>query len=224
MAARYLSREEARAFYDRFGVKQDWQRFYEGPALRDLLLHGQFESARSVFELGCGTGAFAKALLEGHLPETATYVGVDISSVMAGIARKRLSAFEGRAEVVKTDGALAFKYADGSFDRFVSNYVLDLLQPDQIRNALDEAYRLLKPGALLCLVSLTYGRTFFSRALISAWRKIFNLNPNLVGGCRPVQLRDHLREDRWKIENHKVLHAFGIPSEVVIASKLPRVA
>jgi ubiquinone/menaquinone biosynthesis C-methylase UbiE len=224
MAARYLSREEARAFYDRFGLKQDWQRFYEGPALRDLLLHGQFKTARSVFELGCGTGAFARTLMEAHLPETALYVAVDISSVMAGIARKRLAAFEGRAEVLYTDGSLTFKYADGSFDRFVSNYVIDLLPPDEIRNALDEAHRLLKPGALLCLVSLTYGRTFFSRALISAWRKIFNLNPNLVGGCRPVRLQEYVREDRWKVEYHKVLHTLGIPSEVVIASKLPTAA
>ena len=143
------------------GIKQDWQRFYEGPALRDILLHGQFDSAQSVFELGCGTGAFARALMEGHLPETSRYVGADISSVMAGIARKRLAVFEGRAEILNTDGSLPFKYTDGSFDRFVSNYVMDLLPPDEIRLALKESYRLLKPGALLCLISLTYGRTFF---------------------------------------------------------------
>ena len=32
-----LTRDEARAFYDRFGSKQDWQSIYEGRALRDLM-------------------------------------------------------------------------------------------------------------------------------------------------------------------------------------------
>ena len=32
-----LSKEEARAFYDRFGSKQDWQRLYEGQAIQGLL-------------------------------------------------------------------------------------------------------------------------------------------------------------------------------------------
>jgi hypothetical protein len=41
-----LTREQARSFYNRFGRKQDWQRLYEGPAIRDLLAHGAFENAR----------------------------------------------------------------------------------------------------------------------------------------------------------------------------------
>ena len=40
-----LNREQVRSFYDRFGKNQDWQRFYEGPAIRDLLAHGAFEKA-----------------------------------------------------------------------------------------------------------------------------------------------------------------------------------
>jgi len=219
MSGSFLSREEVRSFYDRFGAKQDWQRFYEGPALRDLLLHGQFESAQSVFELGCGTGAFARALLEAHLPGTASYVGVDISSTIAGIARKRLDSFKGRAEVVITDGSLAFNYPDWSFDRFVSNYVIDLLPPEDIHQAIDEAYRLLVPGGRLCLVSLTFGSTIASRALTWAWGRIHKLNPRLVGGCRPVRLQDFLNKDRWRVDHCIVVSAFGIPSEVVVASK-----
>jgi hypothetical protein len=55
---RMLSHEEARAFYDWFGARQDSQRFYEDPALCDLLGHADFGEARSVFEFGCGTGRF----------------------------------------------------------------------------------------------------------------------------------------------------------------------
>ena len=51
-----LSRQEARAVYDRIGAWQDTQAFYEGPALDALIAHGSFEDARAVFEVGCGTG------------------------------------------------------------------------------------------------------------------------------------------------------------------------
>jgi ubiquinone/menaquinone biosynthesis C-methylase UbiE len=221
MANVYLSKEKVRAFYDRFGRRQDWQSFYEAPAMRELLLHGRFGPAGSVFELGFGTGAFALTLLERHLPTAASYVGVDISSTMAGIAGKRLGRFGPRARLVVTDGSLAFGFPDCSFDRFVSNYVMDILPPDDIRQAISEAHRMLKPGGLMCLTSLTYGRTPVSRALIWAWRRLFGINPLFVGGCRPVRLTEFLPQDRWRLDHQGVVQAFGIPSEVVVAKRLP---
>lgn len=93
-----LSREEIRRFYDRFGSRQDLQRFYETPALEDDLIdHCPWEDARSVLEFGCGTGALAERLLAGHLPGNTRYVGVDISETMCQIARRRLEPFGSRA-------------------------------------------------------------------------------------------------------------------------------
>ena len=51
-----LSREDAKAFYDRFGAKLDSQCFYEDRALADLIEHSDFETARHIFEFWCGTG------------------------------------------------------------------------------------------------------------------------------------------------------------------------
>jgi hypothetical protein len=97
--------------------------------------------------------------------------------------------------------------------------VIDLLPPEDIHQAIDEAYRLLVPGGRLCLVSLTFGSTIASRALTWAWGRIHKLNPRLVGGCRPVRLQDFLNKDRWRVDHCIVVSAFGIPSEVVVASK-----
>jgi trans-aconitate methyltransferase len=83
-----LSREQIKRFYDRFGAKQDWQRFYEGPAIRDLLAHGAFERTHAVFELGCRTGWFAKDLLPRYLQESPTYLCFDLSSTMVILARR----------------------------------------------------------------------------------------------------------------------------------------
>jgi ubiquinone/menaquinone biosynthesis C-methylase UbiE len=219
MSKRFLDKEEIRAFYDRFGSRQDWQRIYEGAAMRELLLHGRFGLAGSVLELGCGTGAFALVLLQRHLPESASYVGVDISSTMAGLARERLARFKDRAEIVLTDGSLSFDYRDASFDRFISNYVLDLMSPDDIVKVLAEAHRLLRADGLICLASLTHGRTIISRAVTRVWNSIHNLNPRLVGGCRPLGLAEFLERDRWIITFHDIVSIMGIASEIVIAAK-----
>jgi len=69
---RYLSPAEAKRFYDRLGSRQDWQGFYENPAINALIEHAGFDSAHSVIEFGCGTGTLAARLLREHLPAKAT--------------------------------------------------------------------------------------------------------------------------------------------------------
>ena len=219
MPRRFLTRDEVRAFYDRFGRKQDRQYWYESSATRDLRKHGGFETALAVFELGCGTGAFAAEVLAHELPQTAHYCGVDISSTMVELSRKRLERFGRRAEVLLTDGALKFVLPDASFDRFVTNYVLDLLSPEDIRQVLAEAYRLLKPGGCLCVVSLTCGRKGVARMVTWLWSAVHRLRPRLVGGCRPLQVQDFLAGERWRLDYQHVVTAFGVASEVVVASK-----
>jgi ubiquinone/menaquinone biosynthesis C-methylase UbiE len=216
-----LSREQVRLFYDRFGAKQDWQRFYEGPAIRDLLAHGAFERAHAVFELGCGTGWFAQELLARHLSESATYLCFDLSLTMVTLARNRLAKFGERVEVRLTDGSLKLPLPDLKFHRFVSNYVLDLLPPEDIEFVIEEAYRVLEPEGRLCLISLTYGNTLASQLVIWLWGQIFGIRPSLVGGCRPLKLLDFISEKTWQVVHHNLLVTFAIPSEVVVACKRP---
>ena len=91
--------DDARRFYDRFGSRQDTQGFYENPALDDLVKYADFEHARSVLEFGCGTGSFARRLLETNLPVKAHYLGLDISGTMIGLATRRLEPWQDRTEV-----------------------------------------------------------------------------------------------------------------------------
>jgi ubiquinone/menaquinone biosynthesis C-methylase UbiE len=214
-----LTRAQARAFYDRFGSKQDGQAFYEDAAVQDLLAHAEFEKANAVFEFGCGTGRFAEALFTRHLPVAARYVGCDVSTTMVDLARQRLSRFAARADVRLTDGAPRIDAPDATFDRFVSNYVLDLLPLDDIACVLSEAHRVLTPGGLLCLVGLTRGTTFTSRLVSWLWARIHRLRPQLVGGCRPLALRSFLPDEQWRVVCHHVVVAYGIPSETVVAER-----
>ena len=215
---RTLTWDEALAFYDRFGSRQDSQRFYEDLAIGDLRAHAAFERAGSVFEFGCGTGRVAAELF-GVLPPDATYVGCDLSTTMVRLARERLATFGSRAEVLQTDGSFPIHALDASFDRFLSTYVLDLLSASDIRSVLREAHRLLGREGLCCIACLTWGRTPLSRLVMGGWSRIHRLRPSLVGGCRPIELTDFVSPDRWEILHRNVLSAYGLPSEVLVVKK-----
>jgi ubiquinone/menaquinone biosynthesis C-methylase UbiE len=213
-----LTRSQARAFYDRFGAKQDSQAFYEDAALDELIAHAAFGQAQTVFELGCGTGRFAARLLAEQLPPTATYLGFDLSRTMVGIASQRLDAYADRARVTHSDGAMHFPLADDSVDRVIATYVLDLLPETEIRRAISEAHRVLAPGGRLCLISLGQGVTLPSHIVCALWSAVFRLHAALVGGCHPIRLHDYFDSLRWSVDYRHVLSQFGVTSEVLVAT------
>jgi ubiquinone/menaquinone biosynthesis C-methylase UbiE len=217
-----LSPSQAKRYYDRFGSKQDSQAFYEDPALDDLIAHAGFDRAERVFELGCGTGRLAARLLAEHLPASSSYLGVDLSPTMIDLAGRRLAQFAGRAEAVISEGSMSFPAPDRSADRFVSTYVLDLLSAQDIRAAISEAHRVLKPGGKLCLASLTCGVTLASRMVSTLWSAVFRLRASLVGGCRPIRLEQYLDGRAWSVDYRNVVTPFGVPSEVIVAASISK--
>jgi len=214
-----LSHQEARRTYDRIGSLQDSQRFYEDQATSLVLQHGDFTSAESVFEFGCGTGRFALRLFEEYLSDTANYRGVDVSPRMVRLAQSHLAPHSARAEVILTEGEPPDGEPSESYDRFVSNYVFDLLSHDDIRAVLREAHRMLRPNCLLCLSGISSGTGFISRIVASAVSRIQSIRPSLVGGCRPVDLLPFLPKSKWQVRHHSKVVAFGISSEVLIAKR-----
>lgn len=216
MKPRGLSHAETEKFYDAFGARQDGAGYYEDVTLAELKRFTKFEAATSIAEFGCGTGRFAEEMLRLN---TASYWGCDVSVTMIELSRKRLAQFGERVMLVKSADETVLPLQDESCDRFVSNYVLDILSADEIESVLREAKRILKPDGLLCLTGLTHGMGVFSKAWTAFWNLRFDLNPKWVGGCRPVTLTEFL--DGWELVHHNVLTARGISSEVVVAKKRP---
>lgn len=216
-----LTRKQARNFYDRFGRWQKSQVKYEKPALDCLVEHGAFGEANAIVEFGCGPGDFAQRLVAEEMHATATYAAFDLSETMADLARNRLAPFGSRAIVTRTDGRPRIPLPAASCDRFISNYVLDLLSGQDILRTLEQAWRVLRPDGLLCLTSLTYGTTLGSKLTIAAWLAVHSLRPSLVGGCRPIVLNDFLGPASWKVRYSNTVVSRGVPSQVLIAR--PRV-
>ncbi|MBI5965200.1 MAG: methyltransferase domain-containing protein [Chloroflexi bacterium] len=215
---RGLTQPQVVEFYDSLGAKQDKQNYYEDIALAELLKHARFATAQTVVEFGCGTGRFAEQLLTKYLPAHATYWGCDVSKTMLNLTRDRLANFVNRETVWESTGGAILPLPDASADRFVSNYVLDILSFNEIFAVIGEAKRILKKYGLLCLTGLTNGKGLFSKAWTAFWNVRFALNPKWVGGCRPVEVRGFLDAD-WELEHYHIAVARGISSEVVVARK-----
>jgi ubiquinone/menaquinone biosynthesis C-methylase UbiE len=138
---------------------------------------------------------------------------------MVELAQARLASLSRRAEVGLTEGEAPVDEPAESFDRFVSNYVFDLLSHEDIRDVIREAHRMLRPDGLLCLSVLSSGSGFVSRMVAGVFSWIQFLRPALVGGCRPIDLLPFLPDSEWHVEHHSKVVAFGVPSEAVVAKR-----
>ena len=215
-----LSRDQIRTHYDSLGAKQDLQGYYEDTATDNLMLHAAFSEAQSIFEFGCGTGRFAEVLLSHHVPSETQYLGIDLSAKMIELTRARLCRFAPRAQAQLTNGSFDW-IPSRAYDRFVSNYVFDLLSEHDIHRTLAAAYRILQPGGLLCLVSLSLGCSLRSRFVAHILSGLNRVRPSLIGGCRPLALLEFLPSSQWELRYTDHVAPWNIPSQVIVASKIP---
>lgn len=211
-----LSPSAVKDFYDRFGTRQDSQGFYEDVALDDLVAHAALPEARAIVEFGCGTGRLAKRILT--LAPEASYTGFEVSTTMVRLARDSLASFGDRASVQLLEpGTVRLPVPDQSSDRLISTYVLDLLPSADIETFLQQARRVLKPDGRLCLVSLTNGRSMLPRVVSRLWTLVHRVRPQLVGGCRPIELEDYCSRASWDVLHQRTVVSWAISSEVLVA-------
>ena len=128
---------------------------------------------QAVCDIGCGYGATAEMLAEGH---GVAVTGVTISAAQAAIAARRAPA-RGTLEIRQQDW-LRNDFADGSFDRA---YALESSEhmPD-LRRFFDEAFRTLRPGGLLVVCA------WLARAAPRAWEVRHLLEPICREGRLPA--------------------------------------
>ncbi|GAA1466479.1 class I SAM-dependent methyltransferase [Microbacterium thalassium] len=212
---RYLEPEQAARVYDRIGRWQDLGGFYEREAMGVMLDAAELGSARGVVEIGCGTGSLAASLLGDRLPAAATYLGLDVSPAMVERTRRAVEPFADRAEVRLVDGRSPWPIADHSVDRVLAVYVLDLYSPEATDAFFAEADRVLRPGRLIAVASLTHGARGVSRAVSAMWNGAWRIDPHVTGGCRPVDLEPHL-PSTYRRRLDTVITTWGVSSRALV--------
>lgn len=119
------------------------------------LAQADLAPGQSVLEIGCGTGNLA--LLATRSRHDVDVTGLDPDAASLAIARRK--ARRAGVEVDWRPGvAQDLPWPDGAFDHVLSSLMLHHLDPDQRRQALREARRVLTAGGALHVVDLG-GRT-----------------------------------------------------------------
>lgn len=145
------------------------------------------QRGESVLDAGCGTGLLLE-LMAQSVGSTGVAQGVDYSNDMLAMARRRCGdlpqASLARASVEKLD------FDSDSFDAVSCTQVL--LYVDEVRQALSEMARVLKPGGRLVIVETDWDGAILHSSDSAMTRKIFDnwdqavSNPNLPRRLKPL--------------------------------------
>jgi len=217
----------------------DWiMGFHERWSNRAALRGPVLERTSNLLEAGVGTGYFLSQLVK-RAKNAKTISAVDLSPQMITAAKNYLlkkNLLAPSLLFVQSD-CRRLPYADGTFDLYVSSYLFDLLNDEEIKSTLTEMERVLAPEGhailitmttelddvpwpprLLCRVTnelycLGYHRGRWNRV----WRFLFaGYSPH----CRPIALGKYLRlAPSLRIEYTKVSHVSLFPVRIYYVGK-----
>lgn len=127
--------------FDRFTTARDsFSENIEQPALQEMV--GEIAGAR-VLELGCGSGAHSLWLAE----RGASVVGLDLSPVMAALARKKAIETGAALDMGVADIGKPLPFGDAEFDLVFTSTALHYVE--NVSGVMREAARVMKPEAML---------------------------------------------------------------------------
>lgn len=108
---------------------------------------GSIKDLGHTLELGCGNGTYSKVIY----PNLTSLIATDYSDEMLEVARRNL--FDHHNISVQKENCFALSFEDNSFDTlFMANLLHIIPTPER---ALKEAYRVLKKGGKLIVISYT---------------------------------------------------------------------
>ena len=114
---------------------------------------------------------------------------------------------------------------DKSLDRFVSNYVFDLLPKTAMKEIVDTLKQKMKKEGKICLVSLTdqidAKEQPLAQVVLNGWHTVTRFCKICLGGCRPIDLNYPfaVQHTMYEVTHQEVLVRWGIPSQVVVATR-----
>ena len=217
----------------------DWiMGFYERPSNRHALDGPAIENAATIVDVGVGTGYLLSRLLS-LTHEKQAISAVDLSSKMIENAKNYLQKKRQLSDRICFHQADCQKmpWDDNSFDLYVSSYLFDLLPEAELRKAIAEMERILKPDGYAILVTMTtelntvpwmkkifyqmMNEFYFLGYDKGRWNRIWKVLFNgYAPHCRPIALGSYLKEsEKMMIVYSKLSRVSLFPVRIYYARK-----
>jgi demethylmenaquinone methyltransferase/2-methoxy-6-polyprenyl-1,4-benzoquinol methylase len=215
----YRTKAQAKESYDKISHFYDYfagvfEKKYRNMALERL----NIKRGETVLEIGFGTGHCLKQIAKS-VGKTGKVYGVDISSGMLEVTRKRLekAGLMDRVELYCGD-TVKMPYDEHKFDAVFMSFTLELFDTPEIPKILSEIKRVLKPKGRLGVVSMSKedGESILLKLYEWAHKKI----PNYAD-CRPIYVEQSLKEAGFEIKHKEKVKVLGLPGEIVVGTCLP---
>lgn len=164
-----------------------------------LIAQARIQPGQNVLDMGCGTGTLT-LLIKQTQPNAAVY-GLDMDPQVLVIARRKAEQ-AGETIILQQGTATCLPYPDGSFDCVFASLMLHHLTREDKRQALGEAFRVLKLGGELHVADFgkPHDPTMWLISLVVRWAEevhdnILGLLPVFIAeaGFRPVEEIAHFR-------------------------------
>ena len=123
--------------------------------IRRRVLETMSLAAKTVLEIGCGPGRYAKAIA----PQTAAYFALDVSEDMLAVARQRCAGIA-NLTFLHAD-AQAIPLPDASVDLVFGAWAIGaIFPPEAMERAMGEIHRVLQPGGEIWAVETHWASAF----------------------------------------------------------------
>lgn len=206
-----ISREQTRQNYDRMSC---WYDLFAGSEKKFTEIGLQIlgvKKGECILEIGFGTGTSLLEIAQ-QAGSSGLVTGVELSPGMIEVARKRKQAKgqERSAQMIRGDGAL-LPFVRNAFDAVFLSFTLELFCEAEIPVVLQECRRVLKSNGRLGVVSLAKQDVLACR--LYEWG---HKRWPVVLDCRPIELRNSLETEGFRIQAAKVQTMWGLPVDIVL--------